>query len=129
MKKFKYIFIILLTISCSSGYDDDENSYGNSTNYGQNSNNSNSSESVVNLSWTNGSTHNTTIKVGQTIKWTWGGGYHNLRTKSGSTENFDSGYSGTMGFTFSHTFNSVGTTNYVCDPHASSMYGTVTVTE
>tara|TARA_B100001057_G_C22607229_1_gene855162 strand:+ start:436 stop:822 length:387 start_codon:yes stop_codon:yes gene_type:complete len=128
MKKLTIILTILLFISCSSNNDDGDD-YGNSSNSGQESNSSDSSSSVINLSWTNGTTHNTTIKVGQTIKWTWGGGYHNLRSKSGGNEDFDSGYSGSTGFTFSYTFNSVGTTNYVCDPHESSMYGTVTVTE
>ena len=43
-------------------------------------------------------------------------------------ESFDSGFSSQTGFTFSHTFTIVGTTNYVCTPHASDMYGQVNVT-
>ena len=67
------------------------------------------------------------IDVGDTVTWTWTGGTHNLRSFTGGAESFDSGYSGATGFTFSHTFTVVGQTDYVCDPHAQSMYGTVTV--
>ena len=67
------------------------------------------------------------IDVGDTVTWTWVGGFHNLRSTNG-VETFDSGFSGSVGFQFSHTFNNVGSTNYVCDPHAS-MYGTVPVTQ
>ena len=72
--------------------------------------------------------HMNNYTVGETITWTWGGGTHNLRT-TGGVEMFDSGYSSTYGFTFSHTFTVVGTTTYVCDPHESHMYGIVTVIE
>ena len=67
------------------------------------------------------------IDVGDTVTWTWTGGTHNLRSFTGGAESFDSGYSGATGFTFSHTFTVVGQTDYVCDPHAQSMFGTVTV--
>ena len=81
------------------------------------------------LNWSMSSTNQQiTIGVGDTVTWTWGGGTHNLRS-TGGVENFDSGYSSTYGFTFSHTFTVVGTTTYVCDPHESHMYGTVTVVE
>ncbi len=81
-----------------------------------------------NLAWHSGTSYDTTIQVGQTITWTWGGGTHNL-VSTGGVETFDSGYSSAYGFSFSHTFTVVGTTNYVCDPHESHMYGTVTVIE
>jgi hypothetical protein len=80
------------------------------------------------LAWANDGTcanQQITIEVGDTVNWTWGTGTHNLRATSG-IETFDSGYTVSS---FSYTFNQVGSTDYVCDPHASNMYGTVTVAE
>ena len=67
------------------------------------------------------------IDVGDTVTWTWVGGFHNLRSTNG-VETFDSGFSNSVGFQFSYTFNNVGSTDFTCDPHAS-MYGTVTATQ
>lgn len=89
-----------------------------------------SAQTTHNLGWANdGSSDNQqiTIEVGDTIIWTWGAGTHNLRATSG-TESFNSGYFTGAGNTFTYTFNQVGSTNYVCDPHAGNMNGTVTVT-
>lgn len=88
------------------------------------------SQTIHNLDWANdGSSNNQqiTIEVGDVVRWTWGSGTHNLRATSG-TESFDSGYETGPGYVFSHTFNTIGSTDYVCDPHAGNMYGTVTVT-
>ena len=88
-----------------------------------------SAQTTHSLSWANdGSSNNQqiTIEVGDTVIWTWGSGTHNLRATSG-TESFDSGFSTGAGNTFTYTFNQVGSTNYVCDPHKSNMNGTVTV--
>ena len=87
-------------------------------------------QTTHNLDWANdGSSNNQqiTIDVGDTIIWTWGSGTHNLRATSG-TESFDSGYFTGAGNTFTYTFNQVGSTDYVCDPHDGNMNGTVTVT-
>ena len=89
-----------------------------------------SAQTTHNLDWANdGSSNNQqiTIDVGDTIIWTWGSGTHNLRATSG-TESFDSGYFTGAGNTFTYTFNQVGSTDYICDPHAGNMNGTVTVT-
>ena len=89
-----------------------------------------SAQTTHNLDWANdGSSNNQqiTIDVGDTIIWTWGSGTHNLRATSG-TESFDSGYFTGAGNTFTYTFNQVWSTDYVCDPHAGNMNGTVTVT-
>tara|TARA_B100000768_G_scaffold86365_1_gene81389 strand:+ start:873 stop:2096 length:1224 start_codon:yes stop_codon:yes gene_type:complete len=89
-----------------------------------------SAQTTHNLGWANdGSSNNQsiTIEQGDIIIWTWGSGTHNLRATSG-TESFDSGYFTGSGNTFTHIFNQVGSTDYVCDPHASNMNGTVTVT-
>ena len=115
LKKFKILLFVVFIIfqACSKDSIDDENeNYNNDSDY--------------NLLWQSGTSYETTIQVGETITWTWGGGTHNLRS-TGGVEIFDSGYSSTYGFTFSHTFTVVGTTSYVCDPHESHMYGTVTV--
>ena len=87
-------------------------------------------QTTHNLDWANdGSSNNQqiTIDVGDTIIWTWGSGTHNLRATSG-TESFDSGYFTGAGNTFTYTFNQVGSTDYVCDPHDGNMNGTVNVT-
>jgi hypothetical protein len=87
-----------------------------------------SAQTTHTLSWGYGSSNQQiTIEVGDTVKWIWNGGNHNLISTSG-TESFDSGYSSSVGFNFSKTFNSIGQTTYVCTPHAGNMYGTVTVT-
>ena len=117
LKKFKTLLFVVFIIfqACSKDSIDDENeNYNNDSEY--------------NLLWQSGTSYETTIQLGETITWTWGGGTHNLRS-TGGVETFDSGYSSTYGFTFSHTFTFVGTTTYVCDPHESHMYGTVTVIE
>ena len=88
------------------------------------------SQTTYNLGWANDGSSNDqqiTIEVGDTIIWTWGSGTHNLRATSG-TESFDSGYFTGGGNTFTYTFNQVGSTDYVCDPQAGNMNGTVTVT-
>ena len=69
-----------------------------------------------------------TIEVGDTVNWQWtGDGNHNVKSKEGSNESFESSYSSTNGFTFSKTFTSIGTNSYVCTPHLGDMFGTITV--
>ena len=81
------------------------------------------------LGWANDGTSTNqqiTIEVGDTVKWTWGEGEHNLAATG--SETFESDYSSTVGYEFSYTFENIGSTDYVCTPHATNMYGTVTVT-
>ena len=116
LKKFKILLFIIFIIfqACSKDSIDDENeNYNNDSNY--------------NLLWQSGTSYDTTIQVGETITWTWGGGTHNLRS-TGGVENFDSGFFTGPGPQFSYTFNAPGVTTYICDPHPNSMFGTVTVT-
>ena len=69
-----------------------------------------------------------TIEVGDTVNWQWtGDGNHNVKSKEGSNESFESSYSSTNGFTFSKTFTSIGINSYVCTPHLGDMFGTITV--
>jgi|TARA_B100001057_G_scaffold151206_1_gene151140 plastocyanin len=118
MKKVLIFFITLIFFACSDSSDDG---------YTSDDNSGNNNSDTINLSWTRGTNYVTNIKVGQTITWTWDGGNHNLVSTDG-VESFDSGFSSQNGFTFSHTFTIVGTTNYICTPHASDMYGQVNVT-
>lgn len=69
-----------------------------------------------------------TIEVGDTIEWRWfDGGFHNV-VSNGGTESFNSGSTtNTNGVNFSFTFNQVGATNFICQPHSSIMFGTITV--
>lgn len=76
-----------------------------------------------------------TIEVGDTIRWVWESGYHNVVSVSGSMEMFHSGHSSEPGFTFEHTFTMIGDFQYFCDIHgyedengdAQGMSGRVTV--
>ena len=113
--KFNLYVILLIFISCSKKSVDEFD-------------NLNNNDSDYNMVWQSGTSYETTIQIGETITWTWGGGTHNLRS-TGGVETFDSGYSSTYGFSFSHTFTKVGITTYVCDPHESHMFGIVTVIE
>lgn len=79
----------------------------------------------------NFSPQNLTIQAGETVTWSNNSGVHNVNgsqtTFPNNPENFFSG-NAAFGWTFSHTFNTPGTYNYRCDPHASlNMTGTITV--
>ncbi len=69
-----------------------------------------------------------TIEVGDTIEWNWyASGSHNV-VSNGGTETFNSGsVTNNPGVNFSFTFNQIGTTNFICSPHSSIMFGTITV--
>lgn len=70
------------------------------------------------------------IKVGQTVRWTWAGGSHNVVSGADcNTEdgNFTSG-APMAGGTFDHKFEKAGTFPYYCSPHcAMGMKGEVVV--
>lgn len=69
-----------------------------------------------------------TVKKGTTVTWTNSDSMpHTVTTSFGAPEAFDSG-SMANGKSFTHTFNTVGTYDYVCTFHAS-MKGVVVVTE
>ena len=68
-----------------------------------------------------------TIEVGDTVTWNWyATGTHNVKSAASATETFQSNYFGNGG-TFSHTFISEGSNEYICSPHPSDMFGTITV--
>lgn len=63
----------------------------------------------------------TTIKVGETVKWEWEGGVqHNVNGDGFKSELKRKG-------TFSHTFEEAGSFDYKCDVHPTTMKGTVIV--
>jgi LPXTG-motif cell wall-anchored protein len=66
-----------------------------------------------------------TISVGETVTWTNNGDNTHTTTDSGV---WDSGNL-TPGQSFSHTFDTAGTFNYLCTIHPTLMTGTITVTE
>src|SRR5262245_37319081 len=74
---------------------------------------------------------NVSIKVGDTVQWTWAANMHS--TTSGTPGNpdgkWDSGIQNS-GFTFSQTFTTAGTFPYFCTPHGAccGMIGSVSVT-
>lgn len=71
-----------------------------------------------------------TIEIGDTVIWNWySSGSHNVVRQAGSSSDSFSNGPGTFpqGTTFSHTFTSLGTNDYVCTPHAGIMFGTITV--
>jgi len=75
--KFKLYVILLIFISCSKESVDEFD-------------NLNNNDSDYNMVWQSGTSYETTIQIGETITWTWGGGTHNLRS-TGGVETFDSG--------------------------------------
>ena len=96
---------------------------------------STAAQNTVTVDWSFNSTpsaagnanSNRTIEVGDTVIWNWyASGTHNVKSNSNATESFESNYSGNGG-SFSHTFTSIGTNGYICEPHPTSMFGTITV--
>ena len=67
-----------------------------------------------------------TIQVGTTVHWTWAASNHSV-TSTGGPDTYDSGIHNS-GFTFDHTFNTPGTSTYLCVVHGVMMSGTVNVT-
>jgi plastocyanin len=60
------------------------------------------------------------IKAGESVKWTWVAGSHNVVSGATCTPDgkFTSGANTVgVGSTFSHTFDTPGTYPYYCDPH------------
>lgn len=78
------------------------------------------------------------IKVGDTVRWTWGGTGHTVTSGTGGVADnkfcspSDTGCAtaaaSTAGAVYSHTFTTAGSFPYFCAPHAAfGMTGTVTV--
>jgi len=70
-----------------------------------------------------------TIRAGQTVRWIWRGGSHNVVSGSNCTEDgfFKSGEP-IAGGTFEHRFETAGTFPYYCRPHCrGGMTGTIIV--
>ena len=73
-----------------------------------------------------------TVKVGDTVTWTWAGGNHDVVSGANCTNDnvfTRSALQSTNGATFTHTFTKAGSFEYFCEPHCVSagMKGTVVV--
>lgn len=71
------------------------------------------------------------VKVGQTVRWTWQSGSHDVKSGTSCTADgtFDSGDPQVSGV-FERKFEAAGTFPYFCTPHCQmGMTGTVVVTE
>ena len=90
-----------------------------------------SAQTTFELNWeqgVNGGDASFTIAVGDEIVWTWANGApHSVTSLPMATEDFDSGILTGMGTEFAKTFNVVGASDYQCDVHPGSMFGTITV--
>ncbi|MBE2255445.1 MAG: T9SS type A sorting domain-containing protein [Ignavibacteria bacterium] len=71
---------------------------------------------------------NVAANVGDTIKWTWVSGFHDVTSNSvpGGAASFASIQTGTVGFTFIYVVQVVGVYNYECTIH-SGMNGSISV--
>ena len=90
-------------------------------------------QTTYNLDWAlniNGAAASLTIEPGDTVELTWVDNLqHNVASTATAQESFNSGLIQGQGSTWSYTFTEVGVNNYVCTPHSSSMFGTITVEE
>jgi plastocyanin len=90
-------------------------------------------QTTYNLDWglnINGAAASLTIEPGDTVEWTWVDNLqHNVASTASAQESFNSGLIQGQGSTWSYTFTDVGVNEYVCTPHSSSMFGTITVEE
>jgi plastocyanin len=88
-------------------------------------------QTTYNLDWglnINGAAASLTIEPGDTVEWTWVDNLqHNVASTASAQESFNSGLIQGQGSTWSYTFIEVGVNDYVCTPHSSSMFGTITV--
>ncbi len=85
-------------------------------------------QTTFDINWTVGAgPADVTLQQGDTVRWTWGDGLqHSVTSLPGGAESFDSGLMTGMGTEYSFTFTVVGSTDYQCDVHPATMFGTVT---
>lgn len=85
--------------------------------------------SVVNMSF---SPSSLTVIQGDTVTWTQVNGTHNVNgsmsTFSSNPASFGNGAAAGGSWSYQYVFATAGVYQYQCDPHASSMQGTITVT-
>jgi plastocyanin len=62
-----------------------------------------------------------TIKAGESVRWTWGGGVQHDVTGDGFKSKLQAKGQ------FDHTFDTAGTYEYKCEVHPTTMKGTITV--
>lgn len=79
------------------------------------------------LSWSEPTTHSSTVDAGDTISWVWGDALpHTVQTVAGPAS-FNSTLLTGQGTAFSFTFGTPGTYTYNCLVHPATMTGTVVV--
>ena len=74
------------------------------------------------INWTFGSNVSLSIKKGDSVKWSWTGGPHNVYRSSSARSG-----SAKSGGTYTVKFTSAGTFKYICQPHAAIMKATIKV--
>lgn len=75
------------------------------------------------------------INVGDTIRWVWESGFHDVTSVFGDSEEYASETTFVVGYTYEHTFTQPGVHHYYCSVHgfdngdgtAGGMSGTITV--
>ncbi len=90
-----------------------------------------------NYSVTTGSAVDPIVKNGDTIRWVWESGLHDVVSVDGIPEVFQSELTSDVGYTFDHTFTNVGAWHYYCSIHgfdrgngtAGGMAGIITVVD
>lgn len=86
------------------------------------------SQTTHDISWSLGASNaDLTINEGDAVRWTWGDTFNHTVTSTSGDHSFDSGTINGLGATYEFTFNTAGVTDYVCNFHAGSMFGTITV--
>ena len=73
-----------------------------------------------------------TVKVGDTVTWSWAGGAHTVTSGANCMSDGMYGTNGTVvavGATFTHTYTTAGTFEFFCEPHcvSSGMKGSIVV--
>jgi plastocyanin len=78
-------------------------------------------DATVDLKPTTFDPEEVTVKVGETVRWKWGGGVqHDVEGEGFKSKIQSKGQ-------FDHTFEEAGSFEYVCNVHPTTMKGTVTV--
>ena len=129
MKIFFYIFIFLLA-GCGdgngNGYVDDDYDYGNDS-----ENDYIYSDHTISVGSYYYNPQELVVELGQSVKWVNSGGVHDVEITSGPISFYLDACSGSC-IIGTHTFNQVGTYNYICSigNHAQQgMIGSIIVVE
>ncbi|HUP84740.1 MAG TPA: plastocyanin/azurin family copper-binding protein [Acidimicrobiales bacterium] len=109
------VAVTSLVVAACSDSDSDRGDTGSSGGSGT------GAAATVNLKPTTFDPADVAVKVGETVRWKWGGGVQHDVTGDGFESNLQSKGE------FDHTFDTAGTFDYKCEVHPTTMKGTVTV--